>query len=393
MGEPHAARMALTLATTTNLLESPEANQRTWSVPRLYFAYFLRRPDHGGLRTGGTGCAEARPASAASPPPSRRLRSSPRAANRATGFVRRYRNVLGRELDQSGLDFWTDQLESGTRTRGQGDDRLLRVERVRPRHPPRSPWSSSTRPCSAVPERDGLCRSSPLAAEGNRRDLRLADPRPPSTPARYRLVVERASSSPAEPISASARRGSGRGRPGARRSRAGPSGARGSPPRRPTCAAERPRGAARRAACLARAVARGLVVGSRSGGHHRLRASQAPPSGRRSRWLTRPRLRHQAADRGGRPLGDAVAGLATELGEVRPEVVGGRRRRRDQTEPPSTCGGPADVEVRSARARACELRRPHLVGGHLGSQRGQILARSAPAPRHRHHGGCRPGAP
>ena len=107
---------------TTNLLESPEANRRTWSVPRLYFAYFLRRPDHGGLRYWWDrlrqGTSSLGRISAAFATSSEFTSEYGDLSDR--GFVRRvYRNVLGREPDQSGLDFWTGQLESGTRTRGQ----------------------------------------------------------------------------------------------------------------------------------------------------------------------------------------------------------------------------------------------------------------------------------
>ena len=102
---------------TTNLLQSPEANRRTWSVPRLYFAYFLRRPDHGGLtllvgpaarRHGEPRCHLAAP--------SRRRRSSSRstATSSDEGFVRRvYRNVLGREPDPDGLDVLARPARAG----------------------------------------------------------------------------------------------------------------------------------------------------------------------------------------------------------------------------------------------------------------------------------------
>ena len=49
--EPDAARRRLgRRRSRPTCSQSPEADCRTWSVPRLYFAYFQRRPDHGGLR-------------------------------------------------------------------------------------------------------------------------------------------------------------------------------------------------------------------------------------------------------------------------------------------------------------------------------------------------------
>ena len=107
---------------TTNLLQSPEANGRTWSVPRLYFAYFLRRPDHGGLAYwwdrlhGGT--ASLGGISGAFATSSEFISEYGNLGD--GGFVRRvYRNVLGREPDPSGLEFWRGQLERGVRNRGQ----------------------------------------------------------------------------------------------------------------------------------------------------------------------------------------------------------------------------------------------------------------------------------
>jgi hypothetical protein len=107
---------------TTNLVVSPEADFRTWSIPRLYFAYFGRRPDHGGLRYwwsrlhGGTAALGAISQFFAES-------SEFQAAYGSLDdeqFVRRvYRNVLDRDPDASGLEFWTGQLERGDRNRGQ----------------------------------------------------------------------------------------------------------------------------------------------------------------------------------------------------------------------------------------------------------------------------------
>jgi hypothetical protein len=107
---------------TVDLVTSPEADFRTWSIPRLYFAYFQRRPDHGGLRywwgrlRGGTaslgGISQAFAESSEFMTTYGSLNDD--------AFVRRvYQNVLGRAPDQSGLDFWKGQLQSGNRNRGQ----------------------------------------------------------------------------------------------------------------------------------------------------------------------------------------------------------------------------------------------------------------------------------
>jgi hypothetical protein len=107
---------------TTDLLESSEADARAFSVPRLYLAYFLRRPDHGGLHywwgrlRGGTASLGAI---------SQAFAASSEFASRYgnltnEGFVRRvYRNVLEREPDPSGLAYWTGQLDRGVKNRGQ----------------------------------------------------------------------------------------------------------------------------------------------------------------------------------------------------------------------------------------------------------------------------------
>jgi uncharacterized protein with LGFP repeats len=107
---------------TTNLIQAPEADSRTWSVPRLYFAYFLRRPDHSGLRywwnrlhSGTASLGAISGAFAASSEFTNRYGSL-----NDREFVRRvYQNVLGRAPDPSGLDYWSGQLERGVKNRGQ----------------------------------------------------------------------------------------------------------------------------------------------------------------------------------------------------------------------------------------------------------------------------------
>jgi hypothetical protein len=106
---------------TRDLLQSSEASLRTWSIPRLYLAYFLRPPEHDGLRFwwnryhAGTSSLGAI---------SQAFASSSEFTNRYgdlgdEAFVRRvYQNVLQREPDASGLAFWTGQLDRGVRSRG-----------------------------------------------------------------------------------------------------------------------------------------------------------------------------------------------------------------------------------------------------------------------------------
>ena len=70
-----------------------------------------------------------------------------------------YRNVLDREPDQAGLEFWSGQLERGARNRGQvmtgfsESSEFSRDDVARGRR-----RSSSTRPCSAGPRRSAEYR-------------------------------------------------------------------------------------------------------------------------------------------------------------------------------------------------------------------------------------------
>ncbi|HYC36632.1 MAG TPA: DUF4214 domain-containing protein [Usitatibacter sp.] len=90
-------------------------------VARLYFAYFLRVPDYAGLaywigrfRSEGTldGISNY---FAASPEFAQKYG----ALDNAQFVTRIYLNVLGRAPDAQGLAYWTGQLASGARTRGQ----------------------------------------------------------------------------------------------------------------------------------------------------------------------------------------------------------------------------------------------------------------------------------
>jgi len=90
-------------------------------VARLYFAYFLRIPDYGGLQhwigqfRSGTSLRQI----------SEIFASSQEFAIRYGALSNRefvtlvYSNVLGRAPDSAGLDHWAGQLDSGAMTRGQ----------------------------------------------------------------------------------------------------------------------------------------------------------------------------------------------------------------------------------------------------------------------------------
>ena len=104
----------------TTLLESDAFAKGTAPIVRLYLAYFLRIPDHGGLAYwlgrfhAGTSLDKASDAFAASSEFVRTYGSLDDAA-----FVDRvYRNVLGRPGDTGGVDYWTTQLDQHARTRG-----------------------------------------------------------------------------------------------------------------------------------------------------------------------------------------------------------------------------------------------------------------------------------
>jgi hypothetical protein len=103
------------------LLGSTEAAQRTAPVARLYWAFFLRIPDSGGLQywldqfRRGTPLADIAQFFATSGEFQARYAVLDDAA-----FVDLvYRNVLEREADPGGRTFWTNELTSGARSRGQ----------------------------------------------------------------------------------------------------------------------------------------------------------------------------------------------------------------------------------------------------------------------------------
>jgi len=90
-------------------------------VARLYFAYFLRIPDYGGLTfwigqfKSGNPLANISQAFATSPEFTNRYGALSNSA-----FVTLvYNNVLGRAPDAGGLAFWTGQLDSNAMNRGQ----------------------------------------------------------------------------------------------------------------------------------------------------------------------------------------------------------------------------------------------------------------------------------
>ncbi|MCU1453985.1 MAG: Sugar lactone lactonase YvrE [Acidimicrobiales bacterium] len=103
------------------LRRSADATTKVDPATRLYFAYFLRIPDQGGLTywigrvRGGTTLDAVSSGFAASAEFKNRYGPL---SNR--GFVNLvYTNVLSRAGEASGVDFWTGQLDTGKRTRGQ----------------------------------------------------------------------------------------------------------------------------------------------------------------------------------------------------------------------------------------------------------------------------------
>ncbi len=90
-------------------------------VARLYFAYFLRVPDYGGLRFWIAQHAAGNPLATIS----ERFAQSPEfiarygALGNAQFVTLVYRNVLGRDPDAEGLAHWQGRLDRGELTRGQ----------------------------------------------------------------------------------------------------------------------------------------------------------------------------------------------------------------------------------------------------------------------------------
>ena len=108
-------------AAVESFLLSEEFGQRISPVVRLYFAYFLRIPDYDGLMywvgryATGTTLEEISSAFAGSP----EFQSTYGSLSNEQFVQLVYQNVLGRQPDEGGLAFWTGELDSGHRSRGQ----------------------------------------------------------------------------------------------------------------------------------------------------------------------------------------------------------------------------------------------------------------------------------
>jgi hypothetical protein len=104
-----------------SFFNSAEFQQTVAPVARLYFAYFLRIPDYGGLQfwinyyKAGNSLDAISNFFAASP----EFQSTYGALTNAQYVNLIYQNVLGRAPDQVGYDFWLNQLDTAARTRGQ----------------------------------------------------------------------------------------------------------------------------------------------------------------------------------------------------------------------------------------------------------------------------------
>jgi hypothetical protein len=104
-----------------SMFTSAEFQNTTAPVTRLYFAYFLRIPDYGGLLfwvnsyRGGVALASISDAFAQSA----EFQSRYGGLNNSQFVTLVYNNVLGRFPDSAGLAFWAGQLDRGVLTRGQ----------------------------------------------------------------------------------------------------------------------------------------------------------------------------------------------------------------------------------------------------------------------------------
>lgn len=102
-------------------LLSAEFGQTIAPVARLYFAYFLRIPDFGGLMywvdrySQGTTLNEISDFFAAS----EEFQTTYGSLSNAEFVNLIYQNVLGREADSGGLAYWANELETSAKTRGQ----------------------------------------------------------------------------------------------------------------------------------------------------------------------------------------------------------------------------------------------------------------------------------
>ncbi len=104
-----------------SFFDSAEFQGRIAPVARLYFAYFLRVPDYGGLDfwTGFYGSGNSLDAVSNFFSQSPEFAATYGALDDTQFVTLVYRNVLGRDPDPSGLAFWVGRLAAGTFTRGQ----------------------------------------------------------------------------------------------------------------------------------------------------------------------------------------------------------------------------------------------------------------------------------
>jgi hypothetical protein len=100
---------------------SEEFGGRIAPIVRLYFAYFLRIPDYGGLMywidqfSNGQSLEAISDAFAASS----EFQQTYGALSKEAFVNLVYQNILGRAPDPGGYAFWVGELNSGRRTRGQ----------------------------------------------------------------------------------------------------------------------------------------------------------------------------------------------------------------------------------------------------------------------------------
>ncbi|MCM2265154.1 MAG: DUF4214 domain-containing protein, partial [Desulfuromonadales bacterium] len=120
-GELNAGRLSR-VAMVEQYLLSPEFGETAASVERLYFAYFLRIPDYGGLMYWVNEYASGRRTLnnisdffASSP----EFQASYGSLSNSEFMVLVYQNVLGRDPEPAGYAFWVNELNAGNRTRGQ----------------------------------------------------------------------------------------------------------------------------------------------------------------------------------------------------------------------------------------------------------------------------------
>ena len=104
-----------------DFFNSSEFQNTTAPVTHLYFAYFRRIPDTGGLlfwvnaRKNGASLETISDAFAGSP----EFQQTYGSLNNVQFVTLVYQNVLGRAPDQAGLNFWVGHLNAATLTRGQ----------------------------------------------------------------------------------------------------------------------------------------------------------------------------------------------------------------------------------------------------------------------------------